>query len=372
MTISAEGSLTTSSEASIARVGTRFLRIPLGAARGGSGATEIQVVFVTVADSDGIEGTGFTFALGGGAESMQAMIIAVFAPAMVGKGVSAWDRTWHDLWKATHRLGRGVALPALSAVDIAVWDIRGKRADQPLHRLLGTYREEIPVYGSGRATHTMSTEELIAGTRSYLDEGYSAVKLRAGARPAEEDLERIKAVRDAVGDSVRLMIDCNERLDFATALWFGRQLEDLHIFWLEEPLISDDIAGHARLASQLRLPIAVGEHLLGRFEFAQYINQQAAAILQPDAPLMGGVSEWMRVATLAEAANVAISPHCFPELHIHLCAAAKACSYIEHFPLIDGILAEPLRADRGVMRPPDRPGHGIRWNEEALERFQAR
>jgi L-alanine-DL-glutamate epimerase-like enolase superfamily enzyme len=372
MTISPAGPSATGHDAAVARVSSRLLRLPLGKARGGSGATEIQVVFVTVADTDGAEGTGFTYALGGGAEGMHALIEAVFAPAMMEIRLSAWERAWHEFWSATHRLGRGVALPALSAVDIAIWDLRARRAGQPLHRLLGTYREAIPAYGSGRATHAMSTEELIAGTRSYLDEGYRAVKLRAGARSAEEDVDRITAVREAVGPAVRLMIDCNERLDVATALYFGRQLEALHIFWLEEPLIADDRAGHAQLSSQLRIPIAVGEHLLGRFEFADYISQRAAAILQPDAPLMGGISECMRVATLAEAANLTLSPHAFPELHIHLCAAAKACSYIEHFPLIDGLLAEPLQVEQGVMRPPERPGHGIRWNEEALKRFQVR
>ncbi len=179
-------------------------------------------------------------------------------------------------------------------------------------------------------------------------------------------------MREAAGPSVRLMVDCNERLDFATALWFGRRLEELDVFWLEEPLVADDVDGHARLASQLHLPIAAGEHLMGRFEFARYIGQRAASVLQPDAPLMGGVSEWMRVATLAEASNLSVSPHFLPELHVHLAAAAKACSYVEHFPLIDDLLVETLPSSGGMVTPPNRSGHGIAWDEEALERFRVR
>src|SRR5262249_30453038 len=319
----------------ITAVRTLLLHVPFTSSRGGSGATGVDVVHVTLTDRDGREGTGFTYALTGGAEALQVMVERVLGPRVLGTRLDAWDRLWHDLWTTTHRLGRGVVLPALSALDIAIWDLRARRADLPLYRLLGTYRERVPVYGSGRATNEMSAAELIEGTRSYLAEGFAAVKLRAGMRAAEEDLERIAAVRDAVGPRVRLMVDCNERLDLPTALWFGRQLEALAIYWLEEPLPSDDVAGHARLAGQLALPVAVGEHLQGRFEFAQYLQAGAASVLQPDAPLMGGVSEWLRVATIAEAFGATISPHFLPELHVHLAAAAKSCTYLEHFPLID-------------------------------------
>lgn len=356
----------------IAKVESTLLRVPFGAGIGGSGATGVEVVHVTLTGADGEQGTGFTYALTGGGESIQTMVDQVLGPKLLGTGLAAWDRLWHDLWALTHRVGRGVALPALSALDIAVWDLRGKVAKQPLFRLLGAYREKVPVYGSGRATHQMTTEELIAGTRSYLEEGYGAVKLRAGARPAEEDVERIAAVRRAVGDSVRLMVDCNERLDFPTALWFGRQLEELGIYWLEEPLPSDDVAGHARLAAQLRVPIAAGEHLQGRFEFAEYIRQGAAAILQPDAPMMGGVSEWMRVATLAEGFNVSLSPHFLRDLHVHLAAAAKSCIYVEDFPLVDDLLADTLRAEKGFISPPERPGHGMLWDPAKLDRYRVR
>lgn len=352
-----------------AALDAELLRVPLGAARGGSGATEVEVVRVTLTDTDGATGTGFTYALTGGGASVLAMVRDTLRELVVGTADAAWPRTWQLIWDRTHRLGRGVALPALSAIDIAVWDLRARVAGLPLYRLLGAERESVPVYGSGRATNAMSVDELVAGTRSYLDEGYTAVKLRVGTRPVEEEAARVWAIRDRFGPDLRIMVDCNERLDYAQALWLGRRLSDLAVYWLEEPLISDDREGHRRLADKLDLAIAVGEHLQGRFEFADWLRAGAASIVQPDAPLVGGISEWLRIATTAEALGATVTPHFLPELHIHLCLAAKSCTYVEHFPLLDDLFEESLVAVDGAMRAPDRPGHGIRWDEAAVARY---
>jgi L-alanine-DL-glutamate epimerase-like enolase superfamily enzyme len=349
------------------RVDARLVRLPLGAARGGSGATQLDVVHVTVADSDGATGTGFTYALGPGGAALQAMVCAI-REIVLGADIGRWARAWRQVWSMTHRLGRGVAIPALSAIDIAVWDLRARRAKVPLHRLLGTFHDAVPIYGSGRATHSMSVDELVEGAQSYLGEGFGAIKLRAGALGLDEDLRRIRAVRDAVGAGVRIMVDCNERLTFAEALWLGTRLAELNIFWLEEPLVSDDVTGHARLAAHLDVPIAVGEHLIGRYEFADYLRHGAAATLQPDAPLMGGISEWQHVGVLADTANATISPHFLPELHVHLAAANPAATYVEHFPLLDDLLLDTLQPTNGELVPPDRPGHGMAWDDEALDK----
>ena len=348
---------------------SRLIRVPLDGARGGSGATQVDVVLVTATDADGVSGTGFTYALTGGAEAALAMVRSTYIDEVVGSEVLEWSRVWDTLWARTHRVGRGVSLAALSAVDIAIWDLRARAAGLPLYQLLGPRHEGMEVYGSGRATNLMTTEELVSGTLEYVAEGYRAVKLRAGGRPLEEEVERMSAVRDAVGPQVRLMVDCNERLDYPSALWFGRQLAELGFFWLEEPLVSDDLEGYARLAGNLDVAIAAGEHLQGRFEFLQYLRAGAAGVLQPDAALCGGVTEFARIGTLAEAFGIPLSPHFLPELHIHLCAAAGSCTYIEHFPLIDDLFEESLEPVEGVMYPPQRPGHGIAWNEEALDRY---
>lgn len=358
--------------ASLAKVLTRLLHVPFATARGGSGATGVEVVHVTLTDDDGAVGTGFTYALTGGGSAIATAVERDLGELVVGSDLDDWARVWRQGQARFSRLGGGIGTAALSAIDIAAWDLRAVRAQQPLHRLLGSFRDDVPVYGSGRATNDMTADELIAGTCAYLDEGYAAVKLRAGASDVVGDLARIAAVREAVGGDVLLMVDCNERLDLPTALWLAPRLAALDVYWLEEPLPAHDIEGHVRLASQAGPAIAAGEHLHSRFAFAEYARRGAAAVLQPDAPLVGGVSEFVRIATIAEVLGATVSPHFLPELHVHLTAAAATGIYVEHFPLIEDLLADTLTVTDGVTRPPDRPGHGIRWDPAALEHFMAR
>lgn len=351
-------------------INVRYVRVPFAQARGGSGATELELILVEVALESGLTGTGFTYTLTGGGPSIKTLIDKTFSAKIVGSTLDQWDLNWHKLWDMTHRLGRGIALPAISAVDIAIWDLRGKLQQLPLYKLLGVYREKVPVYGSGRATHQMTTEQLVEGAFSYRDEGYRAIKLRAGAFPLHVDIARIAAVREAVGAKMQIMIDVNERLTYPEALQLGRHLEQLDIFWMEEPLVSDDVQGHKRLAEQLNIAIAAGEHLQGRFEFAEYMRQGAASIVQPDAPLVGGITECVRISTIAEGLGALVSPHFLPELHIHIGAAMKSCVSVEHFPLIDDLLEETLAARDGFMIPPDRPGHGMKWNYEKIRHYE--
>lgn len=349
---------------------TDLIRLPLGQGRGGSGSTEVDVVFVHIRTDEETEGTGFTYSLSRGGESVAALLRHDLLPRVKGRDLSGWERIWDEWFQWTRRLGPGIPLLALSAVDIAVWDARARTANMPLHRLLGATRDQIEVYGSGRSTHFMSTEEMVAGSVSYVEEGYRAIKLRVGAKPPEEDVARVGAVRAAVGDHIRLMVDCNERLDLATALWLGARLEDLGVFWMEEPLPSHYVQGYRRLAGQLSLSIAVGEHLHGRYAFRDFIDAEAAGMLMPDAPIVGGITEWMRIAQLAETFGIPVTPHFLPELHIHVGLAAPNCREIEHFPLIDALLLETLAAEDGKMRAPNRAGHGMRFDPEALARWR--
>jgi L-alanine-DL-glutamate epimerase-like enolase superfamily enzyme len=350
---------------------TTLLRVPLGATWAAHGVREVEVVHVTIRDGEGATGTGFTFSISGGAAAMGTLVAGVIAEATINTPVERWDRLWYDLWVRTHRLGRGVAVPALSAVDIAVWDLRARRVGLPLYRLLGAQRDQVPVYRSLGGMPAMSTQEVVERATAYVADGFEAIKLFCGAQRLEEEITRIAAVREAVGAGVRIMVDCNERLDQPDALWFGRHLAEHDVYWLEEPLVSDDIAGHVRLADRLDVPIAAGEHLMGRFEFVEYLRHGAMAVVQPDTPLVGGVSECMRVATLAEAHGAALCPHFLPELHVHVVAATRAGKYLEYFPLINDLLEESLPVSAGLTQPPDRAGHGMVWAAEALQRYRA-
>lgn len=353
----------------LADLDARRVFLPFESARGGSGATGVEVVHLTVRDDEGATGTGFTYALTGGGGAIARLVEDDMWGVVQNTDIQLWERHHSTLRGHFTRFGEGLALAAVSALDIAVWDLRARRVHQPLHRLLGSYRDSVPAYGSGRATHQMSVDELVEGAQSYLDEGYRAVKLRAGAREVRADVSRIAAVRDAVDDDTVLMVDCNERLDLPRARWLATALADLDVLWLEEPLPASDVRAHTSLAASAPMGLAVGEHLHGRAAFAQYVAADAATVLMPDAPLCGGITETMRIATLADAFGLSLTPHFLPELHIHVVCAAQTGFYAEHFPLIDGLLAETLGVDDdGMMRPPDRPGHGMLWDEDALVR----
>ncbi|OLT07707.1 hypothetical protein BJF90_13600 [Pseudonocardia sp. CNS-004] len=330
--------------------------MPLGAARGGSGATRLELAHVTVTSSDGAVGTGFSYALGPGMEAAVALLEALHVPALRGLDPIDWDRVWYSMGEQTHRLGTGVPLLATSAVDIAIWDLRAVQAGLPLFRLLGAQREQVPVYGSGRATHAMSTEQLVEGALSYLAEGYRSVKLRAGVHPPATDLARVAAVRDAVGPEVGIMVDANERLDLPSAQWLAPRLADLGVSWFEEPLPSRHLEAYRTLAAAGGPPIAVGEHLLGVSSYVPFTT--AAPVWMPDAPLAGGVSEFLRIAALAEAHGTTVTPHFLPELHVHLVAAARPATWLEHFPLLDDLLGEVLAPVDGMVAPPERRDTG--------------
>ncbi|KEZ77469.1 mandelate racemase/muconate lactonizing enzyme family protein [Salinisphaera hydrothermalis] len=348
----------------------RLVDMPLESARGGSGATQLQLAIVRVTDEDGAIGTGYTYTLGPGMVATAALLEELHLPAIVGLATERWDQEWYRLRDTTHRLGNGVPLLATSAVDIAIWDLRAMRAELPLYRLLGAQRDRVPVYGSGRATHAMTTEQLIEGSISYVEEGYTAVKLRIGARRPEEDLARVAAVRAALGEGIGIMIDANERLDLPTAQWFASQLVDLGVQWFEEPLDSRHIEGYRALSRGRTPPLAVGEHVLGLSAFSNFAG--TASIWMPDVPLTGGVSEFRRIDSLAEAHGAVITPHFLPELHVHLVAAGRAATWLEHFPLLDDLLSETLQIDNGWAMPPEYPGHGLRWDQEKIERFTVR
>lgn len=291
----------------ISDVKTVLASVPLDPSRGGSGAVAVQVLHVTIVDDAGHSGTGFTYSLAGGLDAAVTYIEASMKRDVLGSQVDFWPRTWESIRHKAHRLGSGIALAALSAIDIAVWDLKSRRADRALFRFLGAHRESVPIYGGGLGTSEMTPEDYADAKRTYVDNGFMAVKVRVGR------------------------------------------------------------SSHTILAQQLGIAVAVGEHLHGRLEFASYLSVGAASVVQPDAPLMGGITEWLHVAAFAEAAGATISPHFLPELHVHLALAVPHCQYIEHFPLIDDLLLESVRIVDGVAYPPARPGHGLLWDVDALD-----
>jgi L-alanine-DL-glutamate epimerase-like enolase superfamily enzyme len=350
----------------IERVHASLLRVPLDRRMRAYGSDTVSVLFVRVVDVDGSEGTGFTYTLNEGLESVRTMVDATIGPLTIGTDPEDWDATRNSIARQTRRLGPDAAVPALSAVDIAIWDLRAQRAGLPLFALLGRSRTEVPMYGSGRSSNRLSVDELVAGTVSYVDDGLTAVKLRVGAREPDQDVSRVAAVRAAVGDRIVLMVDANEQLTPAAATDLARGLEPLGLAWIEEPFPAEDVLAHAALHATGGIPVAVGEHLASAAHFAEYARERAAGIWQPDAALGGGITGMLEVAALAHDHGIPLAYHSLPELNVHLAMGDPAAVWVEHFPILDPLIAEPLPVDGGVVTAPDRTGHGIRWDAEAI------
>lgn len=357
---------TTPDDTRLADLQASILSVPVGPDLAAYGNEKVDVVLVEALDADGRVGTGFTYTFGPGCRAVQTMVDEVMAPDLVNRRLSGWPAA-HARWTAsTRRLGRGVFAPALSAVDIALWDLRAQVAGLPLCTLLGAPARPVAIYGSGRSGNRLGVGELVERTESYVAEGYRAVKLRVGARPPEEDLARVAAVRAAVGDTVRLMVDANERLDLPAARWLAVRLEELGVFWLEEPVPAEQLGAYRMIAQASGIAVAAGEHLVGHQEFVTYATEGAASVLQPDSALGGGITETLRVCEFASGYGLPVAPHSLPELHVHVAVAQASVSYVEHFPLLDHLIAEPIAQRDGMAEPPDRAGHGIAWDRAAI------
>ena len=350
----------------VADVEAQLLVVPLPAVMRGFGYTHISVPFVTVRDDDGVEGTGFAYTLDAGAAIVVRMLDEVVAPPLLGRDDAEWGAVRRDIISQTRRLSATGFTAALSALDIAIWDLRATRAGVPLHELLGGSPRGIPIYGSGRSGRELTTDELIVRSTDYLAEGYGGVKLSVGALGVEADLARIRTVRAAIGDEAPLMIDGSEQLTFGDALRLGHAAADLGLVWFEEPLLAEDVDGYAALSRQLAVPIATGEHLQSSAAFERYADHTSVAVYQPDAALGGGITGMLAVAAVLEARHRPIAWHSLPDLHIHLAVSTDGTRWVEDFPILDGIIAEPLRPVAGTVRPPDRPGHGIVWDRDAI------
>ena len=324
---------------------------------------------------EGVQGVGY----GRGGELVHAAIAGTVAPLVVGRDPLAVEAIWQDVYDTTALVGRrGAVLRALSVVDIALWDVRAKAAGLPLHRLLGSDAVDVPAYVSGGYYREGQTDDDLAREMAvWAERGFRDVKIRVGRLRPAEDERRVAAVCRALGDGVSVAVDANQGLRDATvALDLGRRLQALGVRWLEEPLPADDLAGAARVAAALDLPIAAGEVEQTRWAFRDLIAAGAADILQPDVTVVGGVTEWLKAATLASTHGLPVAPHYFSEVHAHLVAATPGAIGVEYFYpdadiiTFDPVLQDPLRPRDGRIPLPDRPGVGLDLIPEAVERLR--
>jgi L-alanine-DL-glutamate epimerase-like enolase superfamily enzyme len=363
----------------IIEVKAELLRMPLprpmqsGSSSGTKGGPvgHIYMPLAIIRTQSGIVGTGYGWTLLGGAAAIRSIIQDDFAPLLLGEDALDNERLWTKLNRRLQSVGRaGVVNQAQAAVDLALWDIKGKAADLPVYKLLGGARESAPVYGSDGGWLYMSVEEMVEAFHGYLDQGMMGVKMKLGHEDPRVDIERVAGVRKALGDSVWIATDANQKWDYPTALMVGRELEQLGVAWFEEPLWCDDIPNHAKLAQALDIPVAMGETLGSRYEFDAYVRADAADILQPDICRVGGITEMTKIITMGQVAGRPIAPHHMMESSIQVACGVMASGPIEYMPWVSGAFDEPVKIDNGRMMPPRKPGLGLEIPESVIKRYR--
>ncbi|MBB5779965.1 L-talarate/galactarate dehydratase [Nonomuraea jabiensis] len=326
--------------------------------------TEIAFLFAEITTEDGHEGTGFSYSKRAGGPAQYAHAKEV-GDNLIGQDPSDIGKVYDTLLWAGASVGRsGVATQALAAIDVALWDLKAKRAGLPLAKLLGSYRDSVRTYNTSGGFLHAPIEEVKARATQSLKDGIGGIKIKVGQPDTKEDLRRLAAVREHLGDDVPLMVDANQQWDRPTALRFGRAVEEFGLVWIEEPLDAYDAEGHAQLAAALDTPIATGEMLSSVAEHVRLIEARAADIIQPDAPRVGGITPFLRLATLADHAGLQLAPHFAMEIHLHLAAAYPREPWVEHFEWLNPLFNERLETRDGRMIVPDRPGLGFTLSEQ--------
>ena len=327
-----------------------------------------ETLFVEIATSDGLQGIGYSYTIGTGGRAVLSMLRDHLVPQLPGLDARNIEQVWQQLFASTRATTVGaITSLALAAVDTALWDLRCKREQSPLWRVAGGFRRAVPLYDTEGGWLQLTTDELVRSAVASRDAGWPGLKVKVGKPSVREDHERLTAVRDAVGAGVHIMVDANQSMTSAEAVRRAKAFEDVDLFWFEEPLPADDVAGHARLARSTSIPIAVGESLYSLAQFRDYLVREAVGIVQVDVARIGGITPWLKVAHLAESFNVMVCPHFLMELHVSLTAAVPNGRYVEHIPQLRAVTHDQLVVEDGHALAPESPGLGIDWDKNAID-----
>jgi L-alanine-DL-glutamate epimerase-like enolase superfamily enzyme len=366
----------------IVSVEARTVRAPLAAptAFARRQVTGRDYALVRIRTDDGLEGIGHCYAGHAGGALVTLAVRELLRPGLIGADPHATERLWTELYQSVLLHGRaGSVMRALSIVDIALWDRNARAAALPLYKYLGAARERTaPAYGSGGYYLKGKTPQMLGEEMaSYVALGLGAVKMKVGRGDLRSEEARIAAAREAIGPDVLLMLDANNAWsDVPTALRYLDRFAPYDPYWIEEPFGPDQIDNHARLAAATPIPVATGEIEAGRWRFKELLDKGAAAILQTDAAVCGGITEFRRIAALADCYGVNICPHWFHQLHVHLVASSPNGQFVEYFPdtkvfNFGEIIDRDLEVRDGGLALPTEPGLGYGFDEAAIARFDS-
>lgn len=328
--------------------------------------TEIAMLFAEIETRDGHRGLGFSYAKRAGGPGQLAHAQEI-APALLGEDPSDIAKIWTKLCWAGASVGRsGMGVQAIGAFDVALYDLKARRAGLSLSKFLGSQRDSVRCYNtSGGFLHT-PVDQLVVNAQASVARGIGGIKLKVGQPDGAADIARLTAVRQQLGDAVPIMVDANQQWDRPTAQRMCRIFEQFNLVWIEEPLDAYDFEGHAALAAQFDTPIATGEMLTSTQEHFELIRHRAADYLMPDGPRVGGITPFLKIAAQAEHAGLMLGPHFAMELHVHLGAIYPTEPWVEHFDWLEPLFNERLEIRDGRMLVPTRPGLGLSLSEQAL------
>ncbi|WP_459723479.1 L-talarate/galactarate dehydratase [Actinophytocola sp. KF-1] len=327
--------------------------------------TEVAFLFAELGTTDGHAGLGFSYATRAGGPGLYAHAKEI-VPLLLGEDPNDIGRVREKLVAAGSSAGRtGLAAQAIGAVDVGLWDLKAKRANLSLAKLLGTHRDAVPCYATTGGSLSVPVDQVVENARRLLAQGAGGLRIAVGAPGAASDVEKVRAVRDAVGDEVPLMASADHHWTRGQAARAGRLLDEVGLAWLADPLDPRDTRGHAALAAALATPVAAGAALTGVDEHWQLMSAGAAGVLQPDAAAVGGITPFLRVAALADQHHLTLAPHFTTELHVHLAAAYPGPAWVEHVDWVAPLFNENLTVENGAVLVPGQPGIGLTLSERS-------
>ena len=333
--------------------------------------TKQETPIIRIWTDDGADGTGYSYTIGTGGSAVMALLRDHMAPWLLGRDPAMVEEIWKGLFFHTHAnaVGATVSL-ALATIDIALWDLRCKRAGCPLHVMAGGAQSRVPIYNTEGGWLNFTPQELVEHAIEAREAGFRGFKVKVGRPHVSEDVARLAAVRRELGPEFEVMVDANQCFTVSEAIRRAKHYEDFDLAWFEEPLPAEDLDGHVRLSQSTSLPIAIGESLYHPSHFREYLQRGACSIVQVDVARVGGITPWLKTAHLAEAFNMQVCPHYLMEIHVALCAAVPNSAWVEYIPQLDLVTESRIGFTDGYAVPSNNAGTGIEWDWKMIERMR--